>query len=308
VEAAKSRVDAAQIRTEFTTRELARIQTLAQSGTVSAQALDQARLNDETAQLELTRARSDLLSLQATLGANRLTIERLRETIQRKRIERQEIVASIDRSEAALERSRHDLELAKIVSPIDGVVLERFERGERPLALGTELLHLGNPAEIEVVADILSEDALKLQPGSEVRYESGPSGLELHGKVKRIEPQGFTKLSSLGVEQQRVNVIASVENPPAHLGVEFRLHARFFTGSKQDALIVPRFAVLQAPDQTFYVFVVRDGEIARQPVSLGLRSDLEIEVVEGLDEESVVVAAPDTTLEPGASVRPIPRS
>lgn len=305
VEAAEARVQSARIRVDYTKKELARIQKLAESGTVSAQALDEARLNFDTAQLELERAQSDLESTRATLAANRLEVQRLREVIARKRIERQEILSQIDQAEAALARATHDLEIAKVISPIDGFVLERYERGERPLALGTQLLLLGRPEDIEVIADVLSEDALRLNPGDEVIYDSGPSRLELSGAVKRIEPQGFTKLSSLGVEQQRVNVISSVDDPPDQLGVGFRLHARYFVGAKENALIVPRFAVMQAPDQTFYVFVVQDGKIERQPVTLGLRSDLEIEIVDGLTEESLVVAAPDTTLQPGSAVRPV---
>jgi HlyD family secretion protein len=121
--------------------------------------------------------------------------------------------------------------------------------------------------------------------------------------VDRIEPQGFTKLSSLGVEQQRVNAIVRIEDPPGDLGVEFRLYARFLTGQKEDALVVPRFAVLQAPNQMFYALVVEEGKLRRREVKLGLRSDLAVEIVEGLAEDSLVVSAPDTTMREGTPAR-----
>jgi len=123
------------------------------------------------------------------------------------------------------------------------------------------------------------------------------------GKVKRIEPAGFTKLSSLGVEQQRVNVIVSL--PPQHegLGVGYRVQAQFFTGAKSNALIVPRYGVLQAPDRSFYVLKVVDGKMRKQAVTIGLRSDLELEITSGLSENDLIVARPDTTMKEGAKVK-----
>lgn len=305
VRSGEARVESDKARVTYTQKEYERIQKLADSGTVSASARDESRLNADTAKLELSRAGSDLASLRATLAADKLEARRLEETITRKKIERQELVARIDQAESVRDRARHDLELAKVVSPIDGVVLERAERGERPLIIGTQLVLLGNPAEMEVIADVLTEDALRLPPGGEVALESEPSDLHLKGKVKRIEPQGFTKLSSLGVEQQRVNVIMGMEEVPPQLGIGFRLHARFFTASKENALIVPRFAVMQAPDQSFYVLTISGGKLKRQPVKLGLRSDLEIEIAEGPDESAEIVAAPDSTMEQGQAVRAV---
>ena len=121
----------------------------------------------------------------------------------------------------------------------------------------------------------------------------------LAGKVKLVEPAGFTKLSSLGVEQQRVKAIVAFDGKHDNLGVGYRLQARFLTGSKTDALIVPRFSVLQAPDRTFYVFKVTGGKLQRQPITLGLRSDLELEVVEGLADSDRIVARPDATMKDG---------
>lgn len=302
VMAAMARVAAQNNKVEFATRELERRRDLAQDGTIAPTELDDFQLAADTAGETLSQFEAALAGERENLQANILGSQRARETIVRKQIERRENLAQIASAEADLESARHDLDLARVVSPIDGVVLMRYERGERPMARGDKLILLGDPSAIEVICDVLTEDALKLHSGAEAILESLGSGVRLTGRVTRIEPQGFTKLSSLGVEQQRVNVIASIDDPPANLGVGFRLHARFITGAKTNALIVPRFAVLQAPDQSYYVFVVESGRLARRPIRLGLRSDLEIEVVEGLNEDSLVVATPDSTLKAGARV------
>ncbi|MEE8166225.1 MAG: efflux RND transporter periplasmic adaptor subunit [Myxococcota bacterium] len=303
VRGAGARVKAAQARVDYTQKEVAR--NLAADRTVSDAALDAARYEADTAVEDLSRANSDLESQRAMLKANRLAPKRIRQTIERKKIERVENLAQLAGAQALLERVRHELELARVISPIDGIVLERYERGERPLPLGQELLLLGNPGEIELEAEVMTEDALKLAPGGKVLLESLFGSLKLNGRVKRIEPQGFTKLSSLGVEQQRVLVIVEIEDPPENLRVGFRLHARFFTGYKTDAIILPRFAVLQAPDQTYYVYAVEDGRLTRREVKLGLRSDLEHEIAEGLDEDSLVVTNPDSTMSEGTAVKPV---
>jgi len=125
-------------------------------------------------------------------------------------------------------------------------------------------LLLGNLAELEVETEVLTQDALQLLPGSKVEYETAMGMEKLSGEVTRIDPAGFTKLSSLGVEQQRVLVISSLDSRPENLGVGYRMQARFFTGSKDDALVAPRFSVLQAPDRSYYVLKVEGGVLKRR--------------------------------------------
>jgi len=302
--AARARVQEAEQRLSYADKELDRARRLVQDGTLPPNRLDDARLEAETARLSLDRTQAEERAQHALLEANRLAIRRVRETIARKRLERSELLARLDQARAQLARARHDLDLAVVVSPIDGVVLERYERGERPLPEGAELMLLGDPAQLEVIADILTEDALRLAAGGEVELESPAGGLRLSGRVKRIEPQGFTKLSSLGVEEQRVNAIVELEEVPETLGIGYRLHARFITGRKKDALIVPRFSVLQDPQGGFYVLAIEGGKLRPCPVRLGLRSDLEFEVLEGLDPETTLVRAPEATMNAGRAVRP----
>jgi HlyD family secretion protein len=107
------------------------------------------------------------------------------------------------------------------------------------------------------------------------------------------------------VEQQRVNVIVSFTGEHKNLGVGYRLLATFFTGSKENALIVPRHSVLQAPDQSFYVLTIVKGRIHKQPIEIGLRSDLEMEVTQGLSEQDVIIAKPDTTMKEGVKAKKV---
>ncbi|GAH76958.1 unnamed protein product, partial [marine sediment metagenome] len=165
-------------------------------------------------------------------------------------LQRETVVHQLAQARSRLVRAEHELGLASIRSPLDGVVLKRYEQGDRSLAAGQGLLLLGSLDELEVVVDVLTQDALRLQVGGEVLLESALGRTEIAGEVKRIEPAGFTKLSSLGVEQQRVNVIVDFQGKPGNLGVGYRLQARFITGAKEDALTVPRFSVLQALDRS----------------------------------------------------------
>lgn len=304
VRSAESRVAAARRRVEFAARELARMTELREAGSIAESALDNAEFESDTAALELARAEADLQAARGQLGANELSPKRIRQQLDREKLDRRALLARIGQVQARLDSIRHDRELARLVSPVAGVVLERYDRGERPVVPGERLALVGDPAELEAVVDVLTEDALRLTIGGDVELESAVDGIVLKGRVRRIEPQAFTKFSSLGVEQQRVNVIVEIDDPPPSLGVGFRLYARFFTGEKHDALAIPRFAMLQTPDRRFYVFVVEGGRIRRRMIEPGLRGDLEIEVLEGLTEKDLVVAAPDASMTEGESATP----
>ncbi len=124
---------------------------------------------------------------------------------------------------------------------------------------GTKLLEIGDLNKLEVICDVLTQDAQMLHIGDPVLLISIDSPIVLQGKVKRIDPAGFTKKSSLGVDEQRVNVIISIQDPAkANLGVAYRLQAKFLVGSQQkNALLIPRFSVLQDTDGNYYVFKVK---------------------------------------------------
>ncbi len=303
--ASDAQVEAQQARAERAKTELKRNKTLHEKGTLSQSELDDTQLEADTAIIELRRQQFYRAALKALITAVRLGPRYVEEYLGRKSLERGVIVQKLLQAKARAAKAEHDLGLAQIVSPINGVVLERYEQGDGPLAEGTPLLLLGDLEKLEVEADVLTQDALRLGAESVVRMEATTGREELTGKVKRIEPQGFTKLSSLGVEQQRVNVMVSLDARPPDLKVGYRVQARFVTGSKDDAVVVPRFSVLQAADRSFYVYKVVDHRLEKQPVTLGLRSDLKLEIAKGVTTEDTIVARPDTTLKVGQRVKPV---
>ena len=301
--ASAKQTEAERANAEHAQRNLGRMKRLAGEKTIPESDLDDAQLRADTADIALKRQEFYHAALNALTVAVNLGPSFVEKYILRKGLERATLMHQVAEAKARLARAQHDLELADIRSPMDGVVLERNEQGDRTVAVGQVLLLVGNLDDLEVIADVLTQDALRIGVGSEVSLEPA-LGIEqkIAGKVKRIEPQGFTKLSSLGVEQQRVNVIVSLEKRREGLGVGYRMQARFFTGSKTEALIVPRFSVLQAPDRSYYVFKISGDRLKRQPVTIGLRGDLELEVTSGLSPSDTIVAEPDTTMKDGMTV------
>ncbi len=301
--ATDAQVEASSARARRAEKERARIATLAKQGSASHGQLDDAALSAETAVIELREQEMMRAAFQTLFTAIKLAPEYIDEWLGRKRIEREVVVQQLRQARARLARAEHDLALAGIISPIDGLVLERFEQGAGPLPAGQALLRLGNPRELEVVAEVLTQDALRLGVGDAVRLTAAGLGESFDSRVKRVEPAGFTKLSSLGVEQQRVKVIVTPERHPADLGVGYRLQARFFTGMRQGALIVPRFSVLQGAEGGHHVFKVVSGKLVRQGVKVGLRNDLDFEITDGLGLDERIVAAPDTEMREGDRVK-----
>jgi HlyD family secretion protein len=311
VNASAKQTEAERANAEHAQRNLVRMKKLAGEKTIPESEFDDAQLRADTAEIALKRQEFYHAALNALTVAVNLGPSFVEKYVLRKSLERETLVHQVSEAKARLAKAQHDLELADIRSPIDGVVLERNEQGDRTMSVGQALLLVGNLDELEVVADILTQDALRLHIGSQVSLEPALGVEPIPGKVKRIEPQGFTKLSSLGVEQQRVAVIVSLQSRDRKgadktfaggLGVGYRVQARFLTGAKPDTLIVPRFTVLQAPNRSFYVFKIAGGKLKKQPVAIGLRSDLELEVTGGLSPADTIVAEPDTTMKDGMSV------
>ena len=303
VNASMAQVEAEEARSNRAAKEQKRIRKLSEEKTVARSALDDANLLAETTLIQLRKQQFNLAGLQAIFTAIKLGPRYIDKWLGRKRLKQDVISERLIQARARLARAEHDLGLARIESPIDGVVLEKYEQGDAALPAGQQLLLLGNLQELEIIADVLTLDAMKLTVGARVELETVAGREPLIGEVKRIEPAGFTKLSSLGVEQQRVNVIVAFEVPPEGLGVGYRLQARFFTGSHPDAVVVPRYSVLQSPDQSYYVFKIERGRLVRQAVRLGLRSELELEILQGVTPDDTIAATPDTTMREGEKVK-----
>jgi HlyD family secretion protein len=188
-------------------------------------------------------------------------------------------------------------------SPVCGSVLGVPERSERVVPAGTPLLELGDCSRLEAVVDILTTDAADVRVGALVLVEPWNDGsAPLEARVRRIEPAAFTKISALGVEEQRVNVIADFVSRPAGLGDGFRIETRIVVWESQDVLKVPSSALFRS-GEGWAVFVVENERARQRAVQIGHRNPSEAEVVQGLADGAVVVRHPSDRLADGVRVR-----
>jgi len=193
-----------------------------------------------------------------------------------------------------------------LVSPLRARVLRIPERSERVVAAGTPLLELGDPTRLEIVSDLLSEDAVKVKPGDRVLVEDWGGDHPLQAHVRLIEPSGFTKVSALGVEEQRVNMIADLDETPPQLGDGYRVETRVVLWEAPSVLKIPTSALFQDGGQ-WYVFVAREGRARRQAVQVAHRNAFEAEIAGGLAPGDLVIRHPTDKLADGVRVAARPR-
>jgi len=195
-------------------------------------------------------------------------------------------------------------EQLEIISPVAGQVLKLFHESEGVVQSGTPILELGDPAALEVVVDVLSQDATRIPRGAPTLIERWGGKNPLRGHVRIVEPSAFTKLSALGVEEQRVNVIIDMDDDRElweSLGDGYRVEARISVWEGKDVLRVPASAVFRSED-SWATFVVEDGTAVIRTVELGETNGLETEVLSGLEEGEMVIAYPSDSVRDGVSV------
>ena len=191
-----------------------------------------------------------------------------------------------------------------IRSPINGVVLRRLRESEAVVPSGEPLVEIGDTSQIEIVSDLLSADAVQIASGDRVLIEQWGGGMTLEGRVRLVEPSGFTKLSALGVEEQRVNVIIDFEDQEkaaSYLGDGYRVEVRIVVWETADALKVPTSSLFRTGED-WSVFSVAEGMAVLRPVELGRRNGLEAEVVSGLSESDPVVVHPSDDVVEGVEI------
>jgi HlyD family secretion protein len=197
-------------------------------------------------------------------------------------------------------------------APAGGRVLRVPERSERIVAAGTPLLEIGDPASLEVVVDVLSSDGAMIHPGDRVRLaewggtDGGEHSTSLAGRVREIEPAGFTKISALGVEEQRVNVIVDLDTVPRGIGDGFRVDASIVVWSAPDVIVVPRSALLQANGENrtgWTAFVVKAGRVESRAVRIGHVGGAAAEVLAGIGTGEEVVVFPSDQVKAGVRVK-----
>jgi HlyD family secretion protein len=231
-------------------------------------------------------------------------------------------------AESAVDVSRFDLEAAlaalrqsdappgdepaetvPVRSPVDGNVLRLAQESAGVVPAGHPLLDVGDPRRLEVEVEVLSRDAVRIRPGGRVLFERWGGEEVLEGVVRTVEPTGFTKVSALGVEEQRVLVIADISSPPdawQRLGDGYRVEARFIVWERDDALTVPASALFRR-DDGWAVFVVEGDRARLRRVKTGQGSGLLTEVAAGLSEGDIVIVHPDDAVDDGVRVAPFRR-
>ena len=197
--------------------------------------------------------------------------------------------------------------LIEVQAPVAGRVLHVFQESERPVAAGTPLLDVGDPADLEVVIELLSRDGAAIAPGTRVEFEQWGGPKPLEGRVRLVEPAAFTKISALGVEEQRVNVVADITTPLADrqtLGDNYRVEARVVVWEAEKALKVPVSALFRHGGD-WSAYVVHDGRAALVPVQAGRSSGTETQVLSGLSEGDEVILYPGDRVADGMRVTPV---
>ena len=193
--------------------------------------------------------------------------------------------------------------LVLVRAPADGCVLRVPERSERVVTAGSPVIEIGDPTALELVVDVLSSDASRIRPGASVMVDNWGDGENLTGRVRSVEPAAFTRVSALGVEEQRVNVIIDLPHWPAALSDGYRVEARIGVWKGTDVTIVPISALFRH-GQNWGVFVVRNGRAELTRVEIGEQNASGAQVLDGLRAGEVVVLFPSDQIKTGRRVTP----
>ncbi len=280
-------------------------------------ALNRARAEQQRVGAELAQARRDLTRTERLVEGGALPPARL----EADQLAVSTLETALEAAEAGVRAAHAELQMARaglmqplrdtatpieIRSPIDGVVLRRLREREAIVPQGEPLLEVGDVSRLEIVADFLSTDAVRIQPGHRVYIVRWGGGAELRGRVRLVEPAGFTKVSALGVEEQRVNVIIDFDDSAAafaQLGDRYRVEVRVVVWSTDDAVTVPVGSLVR-DGSGWAVFVAEGGTAVRRAIEVGQRSDTAAQVLAGLAPGERVVVFPSDQVEDGVAIEP----
>ncbi len=236
----------------------------------------------------------------------------IEERLNLKRLETAVLNHRLARARGEREMAARRLERAAMISPVDGIVLRWLIKNEEYLPAGTLLMEIGNMGDLQVTAEILSQDVVAVRPGNAVDiYGPAIGDSPVQGTVLRIEPAGFTKVSSLGVDQQRVSVKIAFEKGALEelkgrgrtLGLAYRVRVRIYTSEKKDVLKVARTALFKGDGNQWQVFAVKNGKAVTVPVTLGIVNDREAEITDGLKKGETIITVPPKALKDGDRVK-----
>jgi HlyD family secretion protein len=266
---------------DFSRNEFQRAQMLSRTQTISAQAFDKAKFDVATNEASLAGARAQVdvrRALRASLAARLI-------------------------DPTNVEPQAEPTCCVRVLAPASGRVLRIVQDSEAPVLSGAPLADIGNPLDLEIVADLLSTDAVQIKVGAPVRID-GWGGPAIAGKVVRVDPAGFLKVSALGIEEQRVRVTIDFASPPeawSPLGHDYRVVVHVTTWSSPDAVTVPVSALFRKGED-WAVFAVQDGRTRTLPIRIGHRNNSAAEVLSGLSAGDKVVVHPSDRIADGSRV------
>ena len=273
-------VERVRAEVDFAQAEIDRAEALVASNTASPARLDRAKLSFRTAQAQLKTAQSNVRMRKADVAVARAAL------------------IGPDHPESTIGG------IISIKAPINGVVLTLNHESEGVVTSGTPLMELGDPDDIEIIADFLSHQAVKVQPEAKV-YVEGWGGDPLTGRVRLVEPKGFTKISALGIEEQRVNIRIDFDRSEAFLnariGHGFRVEPRIVLWEGENILQVPTSALFRN-NGGWAVFEVVDGTAIQVDVTVGHMNDNQAEVIDGLKVGATVIVHPPESVMDDTSV------
>ncbi len=307
---ARIRADAPALLDVRTRAEAEAVLAAAQSAVGRARAEEQrARASFELATSDLKRERGlaeSGLTTQQSLEAKQTAVVTAEEGLRAAEFAAAAAGAGLEQARARLRPSTLEAggRILPVLAPVDGVVLRRFRESESVVPAGEPLVEIGDPSHLEIVSDLLSTDAVKVKPGMRVSVEEWGGGQPLGARVERVEPFGFTKVSALGVEEQRVNVIIDLDDDRAAwkaMGDGYRVEVRIAVWEAERVVKVPTSALFREGQQ-WAVYVVEGGRARSATVQLGQRTNTEAEVLGGLQEGQQVVLHPPDTLTDAARV------
>jgi len=261
----------------------------------------------------LEQARRDLARNEHLAAGNAVSAQ----VLEQSRLAVQSLQEQLRRAEADHERANHEVEAARsalvatepggghavvVRAPVSGRVLRVLQPSERVVLVGAPLVELGNPAHLDIIVEMLSEDAVRVHPGDTMVVTDWGETTPLIAQVERVEPTGFTKVSALGVEEQRVRVVGALPNPPAALGDGFRVETNTVLWRGDSVLQVPSTALFQH-DGVWQVFGVERGRARVRPVRVGRRGSTMTGIEEGLAAGDTILRHPSDRVADGVRVR-----
>lgn len=282
VAAARENARAAAAQAELALQELRRAESLHSANFISKQALDKARA-------EVSRSKAAQSAAEHAISVARFELDTTR-------------AALANTSNVQAGRSA---EILSVRAPVDARVLKLVHENEGAVQAGQALIEIGNPETLEVEVEVLSTHAVQIAPGTKVLLDRWGGEQTLQGAVRVVEPAGFTKISALGVEEQRVRVIADITSPRdvwRRLGDGYRVEARFVIWEDNDVLQIPASALFRL-NSGWAVFVAENGRAKMQPVEIGRRAGLSAQVLSGIKVGDKVITHPDDKIKDGVRVK-----